>query len=175
MLWQSELEGRPDLRPLLSAGSLSWYQVGLVQMSSGRCGVQAWKSTRLGRDGLTLTPTSGLESPGPWCPRPMLRYECPPATHNRQQVGWSCFIWNWQGPLSWLPHTHPGPGESRGQGGACRGNRGTRGSSKLPQLPSGRKQTCPRLPSGPTLCPNSLGGVQWFGPQSTQPNSASAP
>lgn len=121
-------------------------------MSSGRRGVQAWKTTRLGRDGLTLTPTSGLESPGPWCPPPMLRYECPPATHNRQQVGWSCFIWNWQGPLSWLPHTHLGPGESRG---SRRGVPQESGDQRKLQAPPAPIREEADLPS-PAVWPYSL-------------------
>lgn len=32
---------------------------------------------------------------------------------NRQQLGGSCFIQNWQGPLSWLLRAHRGPGDQR--------------------------------------------------------------
>lgn len=127
---------------LLPAGSLCGHRVGQVQMSADRCGVQAQETPRPGWAGLTSTPTSGLESQGPGVHCPC----CPPATHNRQQVGGSCFIWNRQGPLSWLPHTHPGPGESRGWGRGVPGNGGARGSSKLPQRQAGRRQICPRLP-----------------------------
>lgn len=86
------------------------------------CGVQAWKSTRLGRDGAHLDPhiRSGI-------PRALVSHVHMLRTsvhqpHNRQQVGWSCFIWNWQGPSPWLPHPpRAWRGARAGRGGRAAG------------------------------------------------------
>lgn len=136
-----------------------------IQLSSGLEGYQAGIVIGRTQQG-PPHPFWALESGGHL---PCCAYEGPIAMQNRQQLGGSCFIQNWQGPLSWLLHAHWGPGESRGA-------RGPKEAPGSPQLQSGRKRAGgPPLPSPavqPCLLPRQPG---WGGPWSTQPNSASAP
>lgn len=123
---------------------------GVFKLSSGLEGYQA--GTVIGRTQQGPPhPFWALESGGHL---PCCAYEGPIAMQNRQQLGGSCFIQNWQGPLSWLLHAHQGPGESRGA-------RGPKGAPGSPQLQSGRKLVGgPPLPSPavrPCLLPRQSG------------------
>ena len=99
-----------------------------MQMSSGRCGVQAWETTRLGWDGLTLTPTSGLESPGPWYPLPI-------TSHTQQAASGRVLLYLELARTPLLAAPHP-PGAWReprvGEGRTT----GIRGPEEAPSSPS---------------------------------------
>lgn len=85
--------------------SLYQCQVGLVQMPSGSGSgdYRARKMVEMGSPHIPSGPQPGVHLP--YC-----NYECPPTTHNRQQLDGSCFIKNCKDPSPCCPEPTGGLG-----------------------------------------------------------------